>query len=167
MVRFLSGCLMFLALAAASPHDSFDFRAHYGEPNLERFNIRPGITMTAEYGPDGKACVLDIQPRQDFFREMVADETLSKDTVTSVLDEVVPPSTRGKETIPAFSLVVAGGCNAGMTWADYDNVQINLSYGFCVMPIGVHRATVHFKRSACGQPPIDSACLKKGGVCVF
>jgi hypothetical protein len=154
MLRFLSGCLMFLALAVTTPQDSFDLHRRYGEPTLERFNIRPGITMTASYGSDGKACWLSVEPSQDFFQDMVARETLSMETVTSVLDEVVPPSTRGKESFPAFSAGASGSCNSGQTWADYENIQINLSYSFCEKPIGVHRATVQFKRAACPLPPV-------------
>jgi len=158
---------MFLALAAATPQDSFDFRTRYGDPDVERFNLRPGITMTAEYGPDGKACLLDIEPRKDFLRDMEADETLSMETVTSVLDEIVAPDTRGKETLPLFSGQASTSCNHGFTWGDYDNIQIGLVYAFCVKPIGIHSATIKFKRAACGQPPIDLACLERGTPCVF
>lgn len=149
MVRFLSGCLTFLAFATTAPQDSFDLRARYGQPDLERFNIRPGITMTAGYGLDGKACWLDIAPNKDSFQDMVATETLSMETVTSVLDEIVPPSTRGKEHFPAFSAAVASSCNHGESWADYENIQVNLVYGFCEKEIAVHNAAVQFKRAAC------------------
>jgi hypothetical protein len=166
MVRFLLGCLTFLVLAA-TPQDSFDLRTRYGEPDVERFNIRPDITMGVGYGADRRACLLDIEPRKDFLQDMVAEETLSMDTVTSVLDEVVPPYTRGKETLPPFSAMASTSCNSGFTWADYENVEITLSYTSCVKPIGVHRATVNFKRTACGKPPIDPGCMKRGGACAF
>lgn len=148
-MRVFSGCLLFLALAAATPQDSLDLRKRYGEPDVERFTIRPGITMTAEYGADGKACVLSIEPHKDFFQDMVADETLPMDTMTSILDEVAPPSTRGKELSAPYTVVMSSSCNGGMTFADYENVRINLVYGFCLKQIVDHRATVIFKRGVC------------------
>ena len=115
--------------------------------------MRSDVTMSTQYGTDGKACVLTVEPRKDFLSRMAAGQTLSMEALTSLLDEVVPPSTRGKENFPLFSAVVAGGCGAAMTWADYENVQMVLSYTFCAEPIGVHSATVYFKRAACPQWP--------------
>jgi hypothetical protein len=161
-VRFLSGCLVFLAIAAAAPQDSFDLRSRYGEPDVERFEIRPGIAMTVGYGTDGKACMLEIEPRMDFLQEMVANETMSEETVDTILDEIVPPYTRGKETVPLGSIGVSGSCNSGMTFGEYDNVEVTLSYQFCERPIGIHSATVSYRRSACdGWQPLRPPAAKK------
>ena len=105
------------------------------------------------YGTDGKAYVLEIGPRKDYIQtlDVVADASLSMDTVTSILDEVAPPSARGKETMPLFSAIVSGSCNSGMTFGEYENTRIDLSYGFCAKPISVHSATVFIKRSECDR----------------
>jgi len=61
MVRFLSGCLTFLALAAtATPPTSEELRARYGEPYVERFTVLTNVMVTVQYGADGKALSPEI-----------------------------------------------------------------------------------------------------------
>jgi len=156
IVRFLSGCLVFLAIAAAAPQDSFDLRSRYGEPDVERFEIRPGITMTVGYGTDGKACMLEIEPRTHFLQGTASSELLSHDTMTNILDEVAPPSMRGKVVNPGL-FGVSGGCADQYTFTEYDNIETIVNSAYCENSKGVHAAIVHFKRGACGQwytPPI-------------
>ena len=74
--------------AAPTPQDSFDLHVRYGEPVVERFTIRPNVTMTVEYGVDGKPCVLDIESHEP---------RMSLQTAQELLDEVAPPGMRGKE----------------------------------------------------------------------
>jgi hypothetical protein len=93
--------------------------------------MRPDVTLTASYGTDGRACVLEIEPRKDFLQEMVANETLSKEAVDQLLEEIAPRSTWGRASIPLGSNVMSGSCNSGMTFGEYENVSINVSYGFC------------------------------------
>jgi hypothetical protein len=122
--------------------------------------MRPDVTLTASYGTDGKACVLEIEPRKDFLQNMVANETLSQDTVDQLLEEIAPRSTWGQASLPLGRVAMSGSCNSGMTFGEYENVSINESYGFCEKPIGFHSATVTFKRSACEQwrkpPPVKT-----------
>ena len=120
--------------------------------------MRPDVTLTASYGTDGKVCEFEIEPRKDLLQNSVANETLSKETVDQLLEEIAPRSTWGKEWIPLGSNVTSGSCNSGITFGDYDNVRASISYGFCSKTVGVHKATVTYKRSACAQffkPPHD------------
>lgn len=120
--------------------------------------MRPDVTLTASYGTDGKACHFEIEPRKDLLQNSVANETLSKETVDQLLEEIAPKSNWGKERIPLGSNGMSGSCNSGFTWGDYENVGASISYGFCNKSIEVHRATVTYKRSACAQffePPRD------------
>ena len=151
---------MILAVPLAKPTDTFDLRQRYGDPRTERFLMRPDVTLTASYGTEGRACVLEIEPRKDFLQEMVANETLSKETVDQLLEEIAPRSAWGRASIPLGSNVMSGSCNSGMTFGEYENVSINVSHGFCEKAIGVHSVTVTFKRSGCEQwrkpPPIKT-----------
>lgn len=157
MVRGLLGCLAFLALAAPMPQSSFDLHARYGEPDVQRFAIRPDITMTVEYGDDHRACILEIEPRQAFIRGMIPQmKTISKESMLQLLDEVAPPEMRGTETVPLFSNDSASGgqCLGHFTFGQYANVSISLSYVVCDPPMGhlatgVESASVFFKRPAC------------------
>lgn len=146
-MRILLGCLIFLAFAGTTPQDSVDLRARYGEPDVERFAIRPGITLTAEYGPDGKACLLDIEPRHAFIHAMLMNQpTILKETALDVLNEAAPPMTRGK------ALGGGGSFQSGCTSVSselYENLQIVLVQSSCTVPGGVQKAEVQFKRTGC------------------
>lgn len=74
--------------AAPTPQDSLDLHVRYGEPVVERFTIRPNVTMTVEYSVHGKPCVLDIESHEP---------RMSVQTAQELLDEVAPPGMRGKE----------------------------------------------------------------------
>src|SRR5271154_5748632 len=100
MLRFLSGCLIILALAAVTPQDSLDLRARYGEPDLERFAVRPDVTMTAQYGKNGNASELTIAPRQQFLHQsFTPGPTIEREAAMDLLAEVMP-ETRGKYNGP-------------------------------------------------------------------
>ena len=122
--------------------------ARYGEPDVERFAIRPDITLTAEYGPDGKACLLDIEPRHAFIHAMNLQHqpTIPKETALDVLNEAAPPATRGK------ALGGGGSFQSGCTSVGaelYENAQIVLVQSSCTVPGGVLKAEVRFKRTGC------------------
>jgi len=131
------------------PQDSTELRTRYGQPDVERFAVRPEITVTVEYGSDGKACILVIEPRQALIHALfVSQPTISKDVAMDVLDEVAPPAARGK--LLQGGATLRSGCTA--FGADmYENMQIGLIQSACAEPRGVLRVNVRFKRSACGN----------------
>jgi hypothetical protein len=45
-----------------------ELHKRYGEPTMERFEVRSGITLTAEHGPDRRACQLLVAPAQSLLR---------------------------------------------------------------------------------------------------
>lgn len=148
-MRTLLACLAFFALAAAGPQNSSDLRARYGQPDVERFAMRPDITVTVQYGHDGKACILLIEPRQAFVHSpsyMQRAPTISVDAAWELLDEAVPPETRGK------LLFGPGGFQTGCTafeLSSYENMSIGFVHSYCVKPGGVAKVQVDFKRTAC------------------
>jgi hypothetical protein len=148
-VRTLLASLAFVALAAAGPQNSSDLRARYGQPDVERFAMRPDITVTVQYGHDGKACILLIEPRQAFVRSPSHTQrlpTISVDAAWELLDEAVPRETRGKLLGPGPSF--QSGCTAFET-NFYENMSICFVHSYCVKPDGVWKAQVNFKRTAC------------------
>jgi hypothetical protein len=157
IMRVLFSCVAFLVLAAPTPQGSVDLRARYGEPDVQRFGLRPDITVTVEYGSDQKACILEIEPRQAFIRGRLPQmKTISKEQMLQLLDEVAPPRTRGIESVPLFSNDFASGgqCMGHGTFGQYANVNISLSYIVCDPPMGrlttgVQSARVQFNRPAC------------------
>ena len=141
---------MVLAFAVSAPQDSFDLRKRYGPPDMERFVIRPDITMAVEYGSDGKACIFDFEPRQAFIHGMLIRQlAVSKETALELLDEVTPLEIRGKEKCPLFA---CGGFQAscgGGVWGEYENIQVSAVMDMCKTPIAVRSLSVRFKRPVC------------------
>ena len=104
IMRLLSACLVFLAIATTTPQESFDFRARYGQPDVERFAIHQDVTLTAEYGTDGKAIMLEIEPRHPFLHAFFEQQPyMPEATAMDALHEVIP-ETRGKDLRPTASL---------------------------------------------------------------
>ena len=103
----LAAYFIFLAGVLATPQNSSDLRSLYGEPEFERFVVRPGVGLTVERGADGLVCKMSIKPRESPFvvpsRPLPPEETLamlrpklmSREMVNEILDEVVGLGTRG------------------------------------------------------------------------
>jgi len=146
-------CLLFALLSFASDASAPNaqgLRKLYGEPTIERFAVRGGITLTVEYGPDGMACQFLIAPTQ--LLTDVQDPSpppMSSQGVSAVLQEVIPVATRGKQT---NSTTIQVGGNA-LLKTDYENVSIRriCSSLSCVSSNEKQdvRTLVVFKRGTC------------------
>ncbi len=107
MSRLVRG-LIFLAVAvcyvpdgtlAAQSRD--ELRKKYGEPVSEIFVVRPGICVTATFGTNGRVSEFLIAPAYpDLIKSRNA--TLSMDSVSAIIDELVPRSARGKHLMGSF-----------------------------------------------------------------
>jgi hypothetical protein len=148
-MRVLSACVAFLVLAAPVPQSSFDLHARYGEPDVQRFAIRPDITLTVEYGSDHKACILDVAPRQAFVHAFFGGQaSFSKEAALELLDEVATPEVRGTEETSLFSNMFQSSCGAG-TVGVWKNAQVSMSLNVCKAPVTVQSLRVSLTRSAC------------------
>ena len=74
-----------------------DVHKLYGEPTMERFDVGNGITVTVQYGPDRAACQILIAPRRLLVEVKSPDTLMSSPGVSRVLQELLPPATRGKQ----------------------------------------------------------------------
>jgi len=83
------GCSGVLAPSSQELHN------RYGEPHLESFIARPGIGLTVEYCSDHSACEVLIEPLHPLFHPEESLPLMSSDTVTEILEEVVPVKARG------------------------------------------------------------------------
>ena len=148
-MRFLIACFVVAALSAALPQSSNEFHSRYGEPDLERFQARPGISVTVEYGLDHLACRALIEPPRPLFDSEQHHPLMSSGAVTDILEEIVPAQVRGKETGRSISAI---GCNE-FEIVEYGNVSIMRSTHNCLplKPEREMRATVSFKRSICAE----------------
>lgn len=146
-MRAALGYFLFLAYFLANPQSSSELRSHYGEPEMERFVVRPGIALTVEYGSDGLACEMLIQPPLPIIHGDEQTLFMSAEGVTRVLDDAVPTSTRG---LKIGNVVSQMGRNR-QELIQYENLTISRSTDEGV-PLRDEReiqAMVIFKRHVC------------------
>ncbi len=103
-----------------------------------------------EYGSDHLACHALIEPPQPLIYTEEHVPLMPSDTVTEVLEEIVPVAMRGKET---NAMIDVSGCNlARMT--DYENEFIMRSTYTCDPSSRDQdvRTAITFKRDICPKP---------------
>lgn len=151
-MRIVAGCLIAIALTAATPQTSNEYYARYGKPDAERFVVRPDLVLSVEYGAGGAACKMRIEPRQSRMYSMAiwTNPTAPVDEVMQVLDEVVPPETRGKELGPDKIFGQSAGAPPP---TEYENVTIIQEFGVGTKPLTLSSVAVLFKRPECQSLP--------------
>jgi hypothetical protein len=124
--------LLFLVLSAivAPAQSTSELKALYGDPDVERFLVRPGITLMVRYSGDRTACEMLIQPMRSIIPRNDAATYMRPEVMTEIIDEVLPEANRGK-LLRAF--VTKSGCN-DFESKEYENVTINRSRQGCDPP---------------------------------
>lgn len=149
-MRIVISCLAALALTAAVPQTSREFYARYGRPDAERFVVRPDLVLSVEYGDDNDACKMRIEPRHVLTHSSSEDQPVPIDELTSVLNETVPPGTRGKELGPGK---LFGAWAGAPPPTEYKNVTIIEEFTSGMKPLKMSSIAVLFKRPACDSLP--------------
>jgi len=145
-MRILIGLLVAAASLAVAQTPQ-DLHNRYGKPDVERFTARPGISLTVEYGSDHLACNMLIQPPEPLLSRQEEQTFMRSETVTDILEEVVPVATRGQEK---YQFHMVSGCN-NIDGTEYENMSITRSTHNC-LPLEPERetsATVIFRRDIC------------------
>jgi hypothetical protein len=95
------------------------------------FEIRPGIDVFPSFAADGSVCRMVIEKRQYINpRNADFDITIPSAVANQVVDELVPPTERGKPSkYLSNESFVAGG--ASFIKQDYENVSVGM-YGSSV-----------------------------------
>jgi hypothetical protein len=128
-----------------------DLHSRYGDPVVEKFVVRPGITLIATYGTDRAACRMVIEPRRSIIPRVVLTKYMQPEVVTQIIDELLPEADRGELL---RSLVTKSGCN-DFELMDYQNVTVSRSSHTCDLPKPEieteEEATVTRKNPACGN----------------
>jgi hypothetical protein len=149
-MRIGIACLLVAVASGVLAPSSPEFHARYGEPSVERFMARPGIAVTVEYGSDGAACWVLIEPPRPLFRPEEKLPLMLSDTVTEILQEIAPNTTRG---VSLLSTISAMGCPESET-TQYQALTITRSRNMCLSPAPEHevRATITYNRDVCRKP---------------
>jgi hypothetical protein len=149
-VRQLVRNLVFFAIAVwlvpsgtLAAQSRNELRQKYGEPVFETFIVRHGISVTATFGTNGRITEFLISPQDTgLFKSRL--NSLSVDSVKVIIDELVPPTVRGKHIISGFvnaDCPPANDCNG--TSDSYERVEI---YYNAAAEGRVHYAVVHLKK---------------------
>ncbi|HSR06758.1 MAG TPA: hypothetical protein VLM42_06380 [Bryobacteraceae bacterium] len=94
----------------AAEWDASALRERYGEPVArETFQVRPDLEMVVSYGPARQVCRIELP------------HTAARKQLDEVIDELVPPSVRDKET--GRNLWIVGGYS--MSSKIYEHVTIS------------------------------------------
>jgi hypothetical protein len=149
-MRLVAGCLLVAVGSVFLTQSAQEFHSRYGEPDMERFAARPGISLAVKYGSDHLACQALIEPPQSLIHQEEQARLMSSEGASQVLEEVAPIARRGKEI---NSGIFVSGCNkARMT--DYENVFIMRTTHTCdasSLDQDV-RIAITFKRDICPKP---------------
>jgi len=99
--------------------DANALRARYGPRTAEVFDLRPGITLSVNYGDNRQICKLEIRPARN------APAVIPAAVIQQLVDELLPPLTRGA---PKRQFMA---CAGAICWslAEYDAVIIGQSGG--------------------------------------
>jgi len=151
---------------------SSELHTRYGEPDQERFIVRPAISVSAQYGPDQLVCRFEMQPiSQHKVKKQQSSlspndtgpssgETLEvhtelndpppmlqADESDAVLEELVPSSSRGFE-LSQFTIETGGN---RIQIIEYRNVSISRSLQYLGKnkPERLLQITATFKRDEC------------------
>lgn len=129
---------------------SQELRNRYGEPDVERFAVQPGISLAVEYGSDHLVCQALIEPPQTLIHGEEAVPLMSSEAVTEILEDIAPTGERGK----VVQTITTNGCNEFQI-LEYENVSITRSTHNCLplKPEREMRATAVFKRETCRKLP--------------
>ena len=129
-----------------------------GTPDSETFVLVEHIMLAAQYGADGQACILALEPSSITGPESERNhELLMSNTSTSeIMEQVAPTDKRGK-VLPGSAIICAG--YPGFATEDYENVYIHRDIRCTVtkgpasaIVLSDKRVRVWFKRTVCPKP---------------
>jgi len=150
-MRILVACLLIVATSLPVAQTSQKLRVRYGEPDIERFTVSGDVGLTVEYGSDDLACQMVIETKRPLLHSEQTLAYMSPEAVGDLVDEIVPPTSRGREV---NTILESMGC-AEVRAVEYENVWIAHASDMCVplKPERESRATMVFKRPACPVSP--------------
>lgn len=117
-------CLIVAILGVSATHQ---FLATY--PRVEAYEIRPGVLAMPKYADDGELCQVAIEKlhvQQDVVELGVP--TMPRATVLEMIDELAPPSERGKaiSQLAGFDYIDVVNGTADISAANYENVLVQI-----------------------------------------
>jgi len=139
-LRLLGTSALAVVLQLSFPADTAQtLRSRYGPPISENFLVRRGVTASASYGASGLVCEIVVSPQR------LWNSTLESRQIEEIIDELVPPSERGKVATPVF---LDGSCptnDCGGSISNWEKVSIT-RWGSNEQ---IHYVTIRWLRDEC------------------
>jgi hypothetical protein len=143
------GCLLSVVPTDVSAPSAQGLHQLLGEPSIEQFQVRSGVTLSVEYGPDRLACQMLIAPRRLLDEVENPGGTMPSESVSAVLQKLLQSATTGKQ-IDSDTNQVNG---ITLLTTEYEYVSVRR---FCSSPSCASskenqdvRTVLLFKRDAC------------------
>jgi hypothetical protein len=97
---------------------------------IAAFELRPGIDVFPQFTSEGSVCQMVVEKREYQDSEGFVDKTIPTALANQLVDELAPPSERGKQSkyLSPESYVAGGG---SFIKQDYENVSVAM-YGSSV-----------------------------------
>lgn len=123
-----------------------------GYPRMESYEIRPGVLAMPKYADDGELCQVSIEKLhiQQSGVELGVP-TIPRETVLKMIDELAPPSERGKaiSQLAGFDYIDVINGTADIAAANYEKVLVQI-YGSTSLP-GDVAVVLRWKKKACAS----------------
>jgi len=126
---------------------ALDLHARYGDPDVERFLVRPGINLIVTYSPQRRVCEMIVEPEASLIPHDEPEKDMPPELAREILDELLPEQTLGG-VITGYTLFT-GGHAARRT--EYESVVIThvlVNVG-SKKPEMETRLTIESKKSSC------------------
>lgn len=116
--------LVFISLPVV--HPARDFESRY--PRFESYQIRPGVFATPRYAETGILCAVSIEKRHVQGDTVDLGSTIQHKVALEIIDELAPPSERGKATMQLAGHDYIDLINGSSTVsiAEYENVSVQI-----------------------------------------
>jgi len=110
--------LFVVCCTAFGQMDTSTLRAKYGEPLArETFQVRPNVEAVVNYGTGHQVCKIELPPGS----YVNPPHGASNRGVDEVIDELVPPSVRGKEVGSS----IASASRLSERFTEYEHVKLH------------------------------------------
>ena len=149
MVRHTLGVfVLVLGIAVATPgQTSADLGAKYRK--ITSYEVRPGIVMTPRYAQDGQVCEMIVEKRAKTDKDVIFGSSFAEKEWKDAVDELAPPSERGKDVTGLLNTTVDGGfITADYT---YEKVRIRVQGVTRPKPTPAVLITITWSKRTCAE----------------
>ena len=116
---------------------------------ITSYEVGPGIVMTPRYAQDGQVCEMIVEKRAKTDKDTIFASSFAEKEWKDAVDELVPPSERGKDVTGLLNTTVDGGfITADYT---YEKVRIRVQGVTRPKPTPAVLITITWTKRTCAE----------------